>query len=271
MRRLAGLLKRSVVVTIKIFNMAKIDIVEFEPIEIKDYSTEVDLKDDLTVSSSPSNDFKFTESLEFDQQVEGIVPGSFLPGSFNSVIDATKGFEIKTDKSNQISYFQTKDFELNQKGWQLDSFGNITGTLIRTSIGSKRVEMDGVNNRISFYHTTGVLGGAIEGNVSGASTTLRLFSQSGGDLASVIIAGGVPSVLVTDGLGSVLVDGGNVSISSVDPVTFDVAIQLPEIATPAAAPPIGSAFLYVKDNGAGKQQLAIKWDSTAESIIATQP
>jgi hypothetical protein len=61
-------------------------------------------------------------------------------------------------------------------------------------------------------------------------------------------------------------DGGTVVLSVID----GGASQWKELTAPGT-PPSGYARMYFKDNGAGKQQLAVKWDDGVETIIATQP
>lgn len=50
----------------------------------------------------------------------------------------------------------------------------------------------------------------------------------------------------------------------------DGYMRFPEIADPSAAP-ANEAKLYVKDNGAGKTQLAVRFNTGAVQIIATEP
>jgi len=48
------------------------------------------------------------------------------------------------------------------------------------------------------------------------------------------------------------------------------AVQFIEIGDPAA-PAVNNAVLYVKDNGAGKTQLAVRFNTGAVQVIATEP
>ena len=48
-------------------------------------------------------------------------------------------------------------------------------------------------------------------------------------------------------------------------------IHLPELAADPAAPAVNTALLYSKDNGAGKTQVCIRFNTGAVQIIATEP
>ncbi|MGE9271627.1 MAG: hypothetical protein ACQKBU_12550 [Verrucomicrobiales bacterium] len=56
-----------------------------------------------------------------------------------------------------------------------------------------------------------------------------------------------------------------------DPVEIDTWIDLPERATAPSAPSANTARIFAKDNGSGKTQLCVLFNTGAVQVIATEP
>ena len=61
------------------------------------------------------------------------------------------------------------------------------------------------------------------------------------------------------------------SFVTVATFTAERGLTMPELASDASAPAANNGTLYLKDNGAGKTQLAVRFATGAVQILATEP
>lgn len=150
---------------------------EFKTVEIKDYSQEKGINQELESTDALSSDFRFTDNIDFDQQFEGVTPSKFLTGSFGKISN-TNGFEISADTRNLVSFLQTLGFLRKGSGWRLDSHGNITVI----GLNGNKIELDGSagilrltapdgDNAIEFRDSSGALAALINTFYSGAAVS----------------------------------------------------------------------------------------------------
>jgi len=130
-----------------------------------------------------------------------------------------------------------------------------------TSGSTERMRLSG---GILALGTTIVAGAAAGDLVLANNKSIRWEVVAGGSLLEVM--------KLDTGNALVFAPGGSTQVSFRDEILFNSGFQqfLGEIADPAA-PVANNARLYIRDNGAGKTQLVVIFNTGAVQVIATQP
>jgi hypothetical protein len=143
------------------------------------------------------------------------------------------------------------------------STGNGVSGTSASSLGASGVSTSGVGTRGKSNTSTGVLGSS--GSSPAAQPKTGVYGYAAQDNFSRGVIGESPA-----GIGVYGISSTGYGVYSAGRVYTSTYYEAGEISTPAA-PIANRARLFVRDNGAGKTQLCVRFNTGAVQVIKTQP
>jgi len=202
----------------------------------------------ILTSEELGGNVAYTDLFDIFEQGIGVSGGVAVAGSIT--FDAAKGLLVWSKVGT------TNDFELDGP----------TGTLILSiPTGTITPTFEGLTTfKLGVKISGGVIGDGIIFKSAVHGLSQRAVAGSTNDWALFAVGAATPVLAIPTGTGDFTING------SITQITNGKHFEFLERADPAAGP-VNTGRLYVRDNGAGKTQLCIIFNTGAVQVIATQP